>query len=189
MNYPLDFSKPTTYWGHEYHLLKPLNHSNNKLIFILRNYKENISSQLTLKHKKDDKILSLGDLLLNEVLNEGMIFKEFIIRLELFDNWDSDHKYLVSFEDLTTHPEIFVPEVLTFIGDNAEYLHFIDHYDDFKNELMERYNHKGNRTNSGEENDFFSRKIPSDILQIVDEHVQKNYPTLWNRYLKKFEEI
>lgn len=187
MDYPLNFSKPTTYWGHEYESLKRLNHGNNKLIFILRNYKENIASQCLLHYKNDDRIISLDDLLLNEVLNEGIIFKEYMIRLQLFDNWDSNHRCLVLFDDLTKHPEIFVPQVMSFIEDKSDYLSFINHYDDFKKELMEKYTKKGNRTNSGEDEYFFSRKISFDTLQLVDDYVQKNYPTLWSRYLKKFE--
>lgn len=187
MGYPLDFSKPTTYWGHEYHLLKPLNHSGNKLIFILRNYKENIASQLTFQYKNTG--IDLGDYLLNEVLNEGMIFKEYILRLQLFHNWNPRHRKMVLFDDLTMHPEIFVPRVIHFIGDNSEYHDFIDHYEDFKEELMKSYSKKGNRTGSGEDLDFFSKKISSEILQAVDEHIRENYPTLWNNYLKNFEEI
>lgn len=188
MEYPLNFSKPTTYWGHEYHLLKPLNRSGNKLIFILRNYKENISSQLMLKNRSNNQNHDLGDSLLNEILNEGMIFKEYLLRLQLFDSWDPSQRCLVLFDDLIMHPEYFIPDVMSFIGDNSEYLYFIDHYDDFKNELMERYRKKGNSTGSGSTRDFFSKKISIEILQIVDDYVRKNYPTLWNSYLMQFEE-
>lgn len=186
MDYPVNFTKPTTYWGHEYHLLKPLNHSENQLIFILRNYKETISSQLVIKHRHNGEDIDLGNLLLNEVLNEGTVFKEYMLRLQLFNDWNPHHRCLVSFEDLTHHPEVFVPQVISFIGEASEYESFIDQYENFKHELMERYNKKNNRTGSGSDNHFFSKKIPPDILQIVDHHVQANYTELWNRYLKKF---
>ena len=67
MGYPIDFSKPTTYWGHEYTLLSKLNKKRNKLIFILRNYKETISSQLVFKHKGME--IDLDNLFLKEIIN------------------------------------------------------------------------------------------------------------------------
>ena len=187
MRYPLDFSKPTIYWGHEYTLLGHLNHSRNKLVFILRNYKENIASQLTLIHK-NNKNVNLQDLLLNEVLNEGGVFKEYMTRLQLFDNWYPRNRCLVLFDDLTIHPELFIPRVMSFMGDNSEYQYFIEHYDDFKIELMGEYGKKGNRTGSGQDKDFFSSRISPDVLKTMDDFVQEKYPILWNRYLKQFEE-
>lgn len=188
MDYPLNFSKPTFYWGHEYFTLRHLNHSQNKLIFILRNYKENISSQLMLKNKNNMNILDLNELILNEVLNEGTIFKEYMIRLETFDSWDSNHRCLVLFDNLISHPEIFVPQVLNFIGDNTDYLFFVDHYEDFKKELIEKYNGKKNRTGSGEDKKFFSKKILLKTHRNLDDYVQKNYPIFWESYLKRYEE-
>lgn len=188
MDYPLNFSKPTTYWGHEYHLLRQLNHSGNQLIFILRNYKENISSQLTLKHRLGEDFQALGELLRAEVVNEGGIFKEYIIRLRGFDEWQPACRCLVSFEDLADHPEVFVPEVMSFIGDDADYVDFIDHYEDFKCELLHKYNLKNNRTGAGTDHSFFSRKISNDILQTVDRHVREHYPHLWETYLEKYAE-
>jgi hypothetical protein len=190
MGYPLDFSKPTIYWGHEYHLLKQLNRGKNQLIFILRNYKENISSRLMIKYKKqrEKEDFNLGNLLLDEVLHEKMIFKEYMLRLQLFDDWDPSCRHLVFFEELIHHPEIFIPQVMAFIGDESDYCHFISHYEEFKSELMEKYREKGNATGSGSETHFFSQKIPPEILQIVDDYVCHQYPDLWNKYLKRFTE-
>lgn len=187
-DYPLNFSKPTTYWGHEYHLLKPLNHSKNKLIFILRNYKENILSQLTFKHKDESIPLDLETLLLNEILKEGIIFQEYMTRLRLFDSWNPEDKCLIAFEDLTAHPEIFVPQVMFFIEDDSEYLSFVDHYEEFQKELLAEYSKKGNRTGSGTDLSFFSRKISLALLEQVDEYVRQHYPDLWEKYLERFGE-
>jgi hypothetical protein len=191
MNYPLDFSKPTFYWGHEFDYLKPLNHSRNQLIFILRNHKENLSSQLIRYHKHQSRDLSEGelcDVLLEEVINEGHLFKDYIARLQVFDNWHPSYRCLVSFEDLAHYPEVFVPQVMSFIGDDSDYEYFINHYDDFKGELMERYSKKGNRTGAGTDLRFFSKKIPLEILQAVDRYIEENYPVLWDRYLERFQE-
>ena len=186
MCYPLDFSKQTIYWGHEYHLLRPLNHSCNKLLFILRNYKENISSQLLLDHNMQDGSLNLGKLLLEEVLNEGIIFREYLERLKVFDEWDPNYKCLVSFEDLTNYPNYFVPQVLSFIEDDSNHDYFVSHYHEFKIELRERYREKGKDTGSNSDTSFFSKQISKEILQTIDQHVQNAYPDLWNKYLNQF---
>lgn len=188
MQYPLDFSKPTTYWGHEYYLLGFLNHRENKLIFIIRNYKENICSQLVLKYREQSKNIDLEKALLNEVTGEGMIFKEYMIRLQLFDHWHPQDRCLVSFEDLLHHPEVFVPQVMSFIGDDSDYTDFIAHYDDFKAELMERYSKKDKRTGAGSDEKFFSVKISPEILREVDHYVCQHYPDLWVKYLERYSE-
>lgn len=195
MEYPLDFTKPTTYWGHEYHLLKPLNQNNNKLIFIIRNFKENIASNLILKNRssilsrvKGPQSFNLGDLLFKEITQESMVFKEYMIRLQLFDEWENENKCLISFEDLALHPEVFVPQVMAFIEDHSNYTDFIDHYEDFQKELMLKYRKKGNKTDSATDLKYFSNRISSEILHKVDAYVKEHYPKMWEIYLHQFEE-
>lgn len=191
MNYPLDFSKPTTYWGHEVHFLKKLNHRKNKLIFILRNYKENLSSLVTITaQRKGLKEFDLGELLLAEVLNQGTSFKEYLERLQVFDDWNSKYKCLVLFEDLVYHPEVFVPQVMSFINDDSEYMSFIKNYSEFKKELMKEYRKKeALSTGSGEDLQFFAKKVPKETFHAIDCFVKEKYPYLWDKYLSRYAEI
>lgn len=192
MGYPLDFSKPTTYWGHEYSILERLNQRGNKLIFILRDYKENVLSNLILKYREllssEELDCQLGFLLKNEIFNEGLIFKEYLTRLRLFHNWKPDYRCLVMFEDLVANPQIFVPQVMAFIEDNSEYVDFIDNYEGFKVELMEKYKEKENRTGSGSSLKYFAKKVSSEILEEVDDYVKSRYPMMWKYYLENFSE-
>lgn len=186
MDYELDFSKPTIYWGHEYHLLSKLNRNNNKLIFVMRDYKENIASNLILKYELGSHEKSLlGEYLRKEILEEGMIFKEFILRLKLFDRWDPDNRLLVQFKDLVAYPENFVPKVLKFMGEEIDCAEFINDYQSFKKELRICYDLKENNTGSGESLHYFSDSVNLEILKEIDDYVAKSYPKLWKKYLKK----
>lgn len=188
MNYPVDFSKPTTYWGHEYDILKSLNINDNKLIFILRNYKENIASQLTWRYSKREDF-NLERFFHDEIVNEGDTFKEYISRLQLFDDWQSNNKYIVLFEDLLLYPNNFVPNLMSFIRDDSDYKDFINHYEEFKSALAhEYYGRKFNSTGSKSDNHFFSKKISPSILEAVDHYVRQYYPHLWETYLKGYAE-
>jgi hypothetical protein len=191
MGYPLDFTKPTMYWGHEYYILNSLNHSDNKLIFILRDYKETLISNLVLKRRHTPLLskMTLEELLLYEITFNGDILQEFIKRLQLFDSWDPKNRCLVAFNDLTFHPETFVPQVMSFIEDDSPYLDFIDHYADFTSELMVKYRKKGNSTGSGATPKYFTKEIPKKSLIKVDNFMKQRYPVLWERYLKQFAEV
>lgn len=187
----LDFTKPTFYWGHEYYYLKSLNHGQNKLIFILRNYKENIISNVMLNYdlrsiEKDQK--QIEKMLRHEIFNKGIIFKEYIERLETFDSWSKDDRCLVRFEDLALHPEYFVPQVLQFIEDDSDYEDFVIHYDEFKVALREQYDKKDKSTHSESNTRYFCNYISPLTLQQLDDFVELNYPSLWNKYLHTFKE-
>ncbi|NNM42918.1 MAG: hypothetical protein HKM07_01060, partial [Chlamydiae bacterium] len=125
MDCELDFLKPTIYWHHDdLPELIPLNGNSNKLIFTSRNYKENIISNIILTHKLD---LAKGDgskiemLFSTEIFHQGVIFTNYMRRLQIFDNWDERYRCLIKFEDLTNHPANFVPELMSFIGDDSNY--------------------------------------------------------------------
>lgn len=191
MNYPLDFRKPTVYWGHEYHYLRSLNINNNKLIYILRNYKETIISNIMLNYnlrsiERDRDQIEIA--FKNEIFNDGMVFKEYRYRLETYDTWNHANRCLVCFEDLVNNPDRFVPMVLNFTKDTDDYKNFILHYDDFKKELQESYDKKNNRTGSGSDLRYFSDRMRPETLKEVDHYVKNRYPTLWVKYLGKFAE-
>jgi hypothetical protein len=116
LNYPIDFSKPTMYWGHEIGLLKNLNHSGNKLLLTHKDYIEVICSHIVLKNKRtlfyEQIIQNLEALLLDEFQVKNSHADEYFARLALFDQWSADSRCLVSFEDLVYHPEKFIPEVM-----------------------------------------------------------------------------
>ena len=191
MDYSLDFSKPTTYWGHEYPSLSALNHSGNKLLFTFRNYVENVSSRIAVDYKYNHgshmDLAQIGARLKEDIINNGIRFQEYINRLSVFDNWDPKNRLLVRFEDLAHNPQVFVPQVMNFIGDDSEYRDFIEHYDEFQDELILKYNKKGNRSNSGTDIRYFSKHISSQDLREIDLIVKNRYPDLWIKYFKYFK--
>jgi hypothetical protein len=192
MEYPLDFTKPTTYWGHEYKILRTLNHSRNKLIFISRDYKENLVSQLLLDRNffpPEEYQQEIEQAILEEVYGGGSVFADILGRWITYDHWDPNLRYLVRFKDLVQNPNNFLPQVLSFIGDDSPSQEFIQNFGDFKKELMDRYRMKQNATGSGEKLRFFRQFISSKVLRAVDQYMQQTYPILWDKYLKEYQEI
>ncbi len=187
LNCELDFSKPTIYWGHEYTLLSRLDSSKNKLIFTHRNFKETISSDIILRHYKGEENFSLDEAFRNEILLERSIFQEYMKRLEIFEAWNESNRLLVKFEDLVQHPGNFIPQVLNFIEEPVFYDAFVQQYEQFKSELMEKYEGRKNRTGSGSDLNYFSRCISPETHYLVDQHIAKNYPKMWEKYLKQFQ--
>ncbi|MCP5492341.1 MAG: sulfotransferase domain-containing protein [Chlamydiales bacterium] len=184
----MDFSKPTMYWGHEYHLLGKLNHSNNKLIFTSRNYKETILSNLKIQHgNKNASPKRLEKLLQHEIINGGSIFAEYINRLRLYDRWDPSNRLLVKFEHLVKNPEIFVPAVLSFIQEPVDPTDFISNYSSFKQQLRDVYDAKKYTTVSRDNVHYFGDLISPKTHAFLDNYVKSKYPKLWNSYLHEFE--
>lgn len=191
MNYPLDFTKPTMYFGHEYFTLQKINKNKNKLIFINRDYKENLLSQIILSKKLSpikDHETSLEEAFKEEILQNGLIFTEFLHRLKVFDSWNPNYRCLVEFKDLVQHPELFIPKVMHFIEDDAEYESFIENYDSFKKELLEKYRLRDNNTGSESDLKFFRKFLSKETLHQIDTHMAITYPGLWIRYLQQFQE-
>lgn len=192
MQYPVDFTKLTTYWGHEYKILRTLNHKRNKLIFISRDYKENLVSQVLLSRQllpPEDHIEEIEKALFEEVFGNGPVFSDIVGRLMTFDHWDPKYRHLVRFKDLVGDPKNFLPRVLAFIGDDSPCEEFMEHYGEFKKELMERYRQRDNSTGSGEKHKFFRQYISKNIFRAIDAYMQQSYPLLWERYLKEYQEI
>lgn len=91
LDLPVDFSKETFYFGHEFQLLKPLNRNNNKLIFILRDPTETICSELVQSFQIDYHVTLTDDRqleaeFLNEIKHRRKIYQEYFTRLRLFDS-------------------------------------------------------------------------------------------------------
>jgi len=192
MDYPLDFTKPTTYWGHEYRILRTLNDNRNKLIFITRDYKENLVSQIVLSRRlcpPEDHIEEIEQALFEEVFGMGPVFFDIIGRLMTFDQWDPRYRHLVHFKDLVSNPRGFLPGVLAFIGEDSPCEEFIEQYAEFKKEHLQKYRQKNNSTGSGEKPRYFRQFISSRLLRLIDTYMQQTYPLLWERYLKEYQEI
>ncbi len=190
LNLPISFEKQTVYWGHEYNSLPALNHSHNKLIMTLKNYKETICSQIFLREKKQiPNNTTLWQLLQKEVLGQGLIFREFMLRLKTFDEWSEDNRCLIDFEDLLHHPETFAPQLLQFLEDDSDPDEFIAHYGEFKKEVRAVYDKKSNGTGTGSNSKHFSEQMPTRVLQRIDRYVQFRYPKLWDKYLSRFSDL
>jgi hypothetical protein len=163
----------------------------NKLIFINRDFKETLLSQVILEKNLRpvfDHQTDIEEAFRKEVLEEGPVFKEFIYRLQVFDKWNPTERCLVQFEDLVKHPENFIPQVMEFMEDPSECKSFIENYDSFKKELLSVYRLRDNGTGSESNLRFFRQFISTRTLHEVDNYIAATYPILWESYLHSFQE-
>lgn len=184
MNYPFDFSKDTIYAGHEYEILSKLNHSNNKLIFTLRNYVDNICSILTGDHQlSNGKMDQLDRIFKKEVLEKKYVFIEYMNRLKLFHRWESNKKLLVNYVDLVKYPKQYIPDLLQFIKEDIDPTNFIEEYEGFKKELLAKYNRTRNNSAFSKSINHYRDYLSDKTLDSVDQFIKKEYPKLWSEYL------
>ena len=191
MGYPIDYSKPTFYWGHEFYLLTHLNRNRNKLIFILRDPKENLCSQLIHHYHLDAKNHDqLNQRFFASMKGADIVFDQYMTRLQLYDSWTRKHRLLIDFESLCNKPEVYVPRLLNFLSERIDPTHFIEHFRDFQQELGGKYYKKWKTrgTGAGTNTKHFRKFLSKAASKAFDRKIQKNYPILWERYLKRFAE-
>jgi hypothetical protein len=198
LNSELTLSKPPIYFGHDYFgkkvlVMEQCKNGGNKLIMTHRNYKENILSYLILSNKIksiEHEKTKLETTFLDEILNEKIYFELYIERLNLFDNWPKEYRFLVDFKDLVKNPENVFPCLLSFLGeDDCRCEEFIQNYDSFKEKLHEKYSKTSGYTGSQSDLNYFRKHLSREALIRADNYVKKQYPDLWEKYLKDHAEI
>jgi hypothetical protein len=187
----LDMNKPHIYKScNSAKRMQKIDQDKNKLILILRNYKECILRQLKssyVNNKNPQK-----ELLKLVEKNEGL-FRSYMEKIEVFESWKNpETKYLVYYEDLIINPEKVITRLLEFVGDDPSNLdEVIDNYDYFKQKSLESYNrgHKLVGTSSyGDKALHHSKKISKSLLQKIDNSANEQYPRLFNKYLLRYKE-
>jgi len=109
----LDSDKPHLYHSHSLvKELKEINQSDNKLLMIIRNYKECIVS-----YQKFSPLEFLNSVIKHKSLDDQG-FCQYIENLQFFDIWkDEDSKLLIYYEDFITNPEKTIKQVAEFYND------------------------------------------------------------------------
>jgi hypothetical protein len=181
----LDFSKPVIYRTHHVHQLAGLNINGNKLLMILRNYKECIH-----RHAKEYKTV---DEFKNLFIYYAPIVQRYFNTLSFFDSWDPNNRLLIYYEDLIANPLPEIVKVLTFFGESIP----ADLTEDFlrqaRDKILDSYhqNHinSGGSHSKGADPRYHSKQIPLDFLLEIDRAVITQYPFLFQKYLLKYLDL
>jgi len=183
----LDNSRPTMYRTHIVRsCMDKIDKSCNKLILILRNYKECLVSQnkYSVRGFVFDVINSV-----NEEYQDS--FKSYITNLQYFENWENEStKLLIYYEDFVQYPEETISKIIEFFDE--EPIDLDEFYKSYYEQIGKAYNSYKATSHHGKSNRqliYHSKNFPKDVLYTVDEHIEKTYPLLWEKYLNRYKTL
>ncbi|MDX8431232.1 MAG: sulfotransferase domain-containing protein [Candidatus Algichlamydia australiensis] len=170
--------KPPFFHQHHCINLKKLNPQRDKLIFLLRNNKENLIGRFG-----PEKFENLfHSLVKNNGLPEATTYYR---NIAAFDLWNPKNRLLIYYKDLIQNPEEVFERALHFLGEDfSRWDNFIENFEEHRAYC---HNKRGGRT--GGKFIHFSNQVPRDRLIAYDEKVEKTYPRLYEKYLKPFETL
>jgi hypothetical protein len=152
------------------------NRDTDTLIFILRNPKECIARTQYASFSE------LLDTLWGNAYQHRLYFEN----LALFDEWPTERRYLVYYEDLITKPRETLAGILAFLDESDERLdQFMDQYQHHKEKCLSLYS---GATSRGSDPLFHSKKLSAQYRKQVDLWIADAYPELWEKYLQRYHE-
>ncbi len=177
-----DFSKKSLYFTKNAELLTEIDSESNKMILLLRNYKECIPRW---------RFCNEVDLLESAKSCMGG-FTSYLDNILCYHNWSNPKtKLLIYYEDLVKKPRKVIYKLLNFLNESSEQLDvFMSDYPEFEEHLRRNFNTLApyNEKFSSKKDLFFhSRKFSKETCKEIDGLLKDHYPTLWDTYLKKYE--
>ncbi len=186
----LDFSKTPIYRSHKADRFEGLNKLNNKLILIVRNYKECIHRDSS--HTSDKNfVYPSEEEFANFFLKMEPNVKNYIHNLVIYDQWDPQNRLLIFYEDLMTSPLEEVKRILNFYGEpipsylTREFLQSIG--DQTLDSYHSQHRKTGGSHSKGKDLQFHSKQISPSVLVEIDGVMKNANPHLWETYLKRYE--
>ncbi len=179
----LDYSKLPLFRTHHAEKLDGMNKNGNKLLFILRNYRECIHRRV-LSYNSAEEYRDL-------FLQNKEVVKHYIANLSLYDQWEPEHRLLIRYEDLLANPVEQVAKMVAFLGEimpdflNEEYLRMVS--EQTLDSYHEQHISTGGSHSKGKDLDYHSKQIPMPYIQDIDAAIQAHYPHLWEPYLKQYK--
>lgn len=156
----------------------------DKLIFILRNYKEVI-----LRHRLNNvEDISL-DLLKTSCISEDMSHN-YIQLIEFYDKFEGD-KLLIYYEDIISDIREIARSILLFLGKGEIFLdEFLDNIDVHKKNCIGIYEKEGETISftKGETPIFHSNFLKDLDKKLWDSYLSDNFPQLFYKYLYRYKE-
>ena len=181
LDLPLDESKPILYRAHDWpRALRKIDTKNNKLIVVIRNFKECLVRHNQYSPKQ----------LLKATVGDGGEFKRYEKILKLFERWDENNRFMIFYEDLILYPKKTVACLLDFLDEKPDHMdEFFENFDYWKNKTLTSYkNQHGHKNSSGGKSPIFHIKdFPLKTLKKIDNHIKKTHPLLWKKYLYRYE--
>ncbi len=149
------------------------NLQNDKLIFLLRDYKECLIRQVS-PTVFDGDFLAKYDVFL------------YFQNLQFYCNWPQNKKILIYYEDLIVKPEETLKRILNFLEEDTKPLsNFLKFYQKHKtNSLLYYAKNIGKPITLGRSIKHHAANLTKDKKVEIDMKIARAYPYLWEKYLK-----
>lgn len=158
------------------HNIKNFGPKQDKLIIIVRDYKEVIPRHLGLDNLMEKFINSTRGM-----SNPGVDYLKIV---EQYDQLESE-KLLVYYEDFISKPETELRRVLKFLDVDETHLQsFVENYEFHQKQGIKAYH--GRSFTKGTGKSFWQDKIPSNTLNSMTIHLKKTNGPLFEKYLKRY---
>lgn len=158
---------------------------NDRLVLLLRNYKENIVRYCNVSEAVDTKFYSE-----TQGYRDGEL--DYIGCLQIYEEWRAK-KILIYYEDLINDPEPELVKVLELLKFDKTYLNeLMNNLDFHKKQCIHLYidNKAGQSYTQGNSNKllFHSQGLSDKQKREWDHHIESNYPELMRKYLRRYKE-
>lgn len=154
--------------SHNAHDFKGL--EDNILICTVRDYREWFSKQY--RHFDDIKSHDL---------------QMYLNHLQFFDEWNSEKKLMIRFEELLEHPDKVVCKLANFFqvsGDRVQEL--FDEYEDFSRKVFSSYKRQIGTRNDSLKTNFHRKRFSANEIQMLEDRLHDLNPDLFEKYLSDY---
>lgn len=172
----IDYSKSSIIKVHGYHNEVKIQHPSDRIIVMVRNYKECI-------HRRYPRLKDM----ISEIRREG---SSYYTNLQAFDQFEPTKRLLVYYEDFIKDPQRVLEEILLFLEEDDALLEgFIKDLSFHKKRSLEHYDKGiGVSKSKGDDLHFHSAQLTPDERKRIDFIVKRMNPMLFQKYLQRYEE-
>lgn len=175
-------TKPFGYRTHKYIDVTEGSPGFDKLIFIVRSFKELIFREFD--------IIDIKDFHNKEVQN---YIENYIKCFEAYDSWPVNKRLLVFYEDMCVDLVHVLSKAIHFINPSTQIFmeDFMYHQEEYLSAIRSSYiaqhqKHHGKSSSKGRKAVYYTQNQKAYLLKYLDSIVERENSTIWEKYLKRF---
>ncbi|MEX0961850.1 MAG: sulfotransferase domain-containing protein [Simkaniaceae bacterium] len=181
----IDFisEKPFYYKTHRYQLVQRAPAKYEKLILLTRNPKELLFRWFDISCSEDLRKPEIKTFLNN-----------FIGKFLVFENWNSQNRFHVYYEDAITDLNDTLSKLIDFINPSTpvSWDDFLSNQETYLDQIRTNYVSQyggicGKSSISRPKTIHYTEGKDRELLRSIDKFIKARNPTIWNKYLKRFE--
>lgn len=158
---------------HNFSRLRAKQEEGDRMLLIVRNYREAITRHYQNYEKTLKSIESNCDYFAN---------------LYTYEKWPEDSRLLIYYEDLMKDPEYYLRKILLFFNEETKYLaRYMEDYDYHRDRLIRYYRRMGGAQSQGKDMHFHTNKMTPEQIMKLDEAVREHHPELFEKHLSQYE--